>query len=98
GLQFEVTVPRRLRPAGAGRQGWPRSGSERWCDDRIHGGYQMDARRWRPGTLGFAPVAAAGCVAGSRICRVKASNCAAISELPVNASGTPELSAVDTVL
>ena len=30
--------------------------------------------------------------------RVKLSNCAAISLLPVSASGTPELSAVDTVL
>src|SRR5437867_4289987 len=58
--------------------------------------YQIDARRWSRDALALA--ACGDSAAGSRIFRVNTSNCEAMSELPVSASGTPELSAVETVL
>ena len=50
----------------------------------------------RPGVFSTAALSATS--PGEMIWRVKLSNCAAISELFASASGTPELSAVDTVL
>src|SRR4029077_8694193 len=61
-------------------------------------GYQREAMRCRPGTLFFDGCGAEVSAFGSRIIRVKRSNCAAMSEAPASASGTPELSAVETVL
>ncbi len=61
-------------------------------------GYQSDASFSMPSRLRLPTIVGAGSALGSRMRRVNESNCDAISELPVSASGTPELSAVDTVL
>src|SRR3954471_12851353 len=61
--------------------------------------YQSDAMRSSPILAArFAGAGASEPAAGLMMWRVKASNCDAISVLPASASGTPELSAVDTVL
>ena len=62
-------------------------------------GYQMDASRWMPSALRVRlPRGSAVSAPASMMRRMNLSNCAAISVLPLSASGTPELSAVDTVL
>ena len=61
--------------------------------------YQMEASRSRPSVLSLEALAGATSSAeGSMTRRVKRSNCSAMPLLPVSATGTPELSAVDTVL
>ena len=61
--------------------------------------HHIDAMRSRFSRPFFAAGAAGASVAdGSTTRRVKCLNCSAISESPLSASGTPELSAVDTVL
>ena len=62
------------------------------------GVYQSDAMRSRPSLARLAGAGGTAPAAGSIIRRVNESNCAAMSVLPASASGTPELSAVDTVL
>src|SRR5262249_12956126 len=66
------------------------------CIELIDMGYQSDAMRPIPnGRLAWPDESSAGL---PRIPRVNRSNCTAMSDLPVNATGTPELSAWATVL
>ncbi len=91
GLQLEVLRPRRFRRAvAAGAAGGDGGFSERL----MLGVFRLEKAEERAPLLrlglrlvGMTP----------RSCRVKLSNCAAISELFVSVSGTPEFSAVDTV-
>ena len=62
-------------------------------------GYQMDASRWTPKAVRRVAVTGSGASAPVLMMRrMNVSNCAAISVLPLSASGTPELSADDTAL
>ena len=88
------------RAAGDRRRGRRRTGWRGWrCDQMLMAGYQMDAMRSRPSRLLLRRGWRRRARRSDRArCRVNWSNCVAMSELPASASGTPELSAVDTVL
>ena len=96
-LQFDILRARRLgafgrRPDAAGRavDGDGSEGSWRLPE----GSEFFEAEQ----IALLAPRPVARSTFGSRMRRVNWSNCVAISELPASASGTPELSAADTVL
>ena len=103
-VRLQLDVLRRAAPAGASPAGRAPAGrTAAWrqrCCDVLMGGYQMrrDAARGPSRPFFAARPRRRLAAAGSIMRRVKWSNCAAISELPASASGTPELSAVDTVL
>ena len=70
-----------------------------WSDGRAGASPTYHIHPIRPSEATFLlPVVAGSSFSGPRRSREKRSNCAARSVFPVSASGTPELSAVDTIL